>query len=212
MNDFKPSPSYTIQDLQTLRVIADPLHTQIYETLVESPLTIKQVGERLGLTPGKLYYHFNLMEKHGLIKVVKTRTVSNIIEKFYWVIAEDLEVDDSLLSFTTDEGKESIQALLASTIGATHDDLIRSLEARQVALDQGAQPRDRRIIINRHLSRITDERAAEFRDRLLELIKEFAESDQKPSTEPGDDRQAYGLLVALYPNFYYPDEQDKASE
>ena len=36
---------------------------------------------RLGLAPTRLYYHINLLEKHGLLVVDETRTVGNLIEK-----------------------------------------------------------------------------------------------------------------------------------
>lgn len=107
MEKIKPLPTFIIRDLATLKVIAEPLHTQIYGALVQEPLTIKQVGERLGIIPTKLYYHFNLMEGAGLIRVVETRSVNSIIEKLYWVIAENLELDPDLLTFKRYELEET---------------------------------------------------------------------------------------------------------
>ncbi len=103
MEKIKPQSTYIIRDLVTLKVIAEPLHTQIYAALVPEPMTIKQVGEQLGIAPTKLYYHFNLLEGAGLIRVVETRAVSSIVERLYWVIAENLEVAPELLSFKRDK-------------------------------------------------------------------------------------------------------------
>ena len=54
---------FHIADLETLRAIADPLRVQIMELLEGGQaLTVKQVAEKLGLAPSKLYYHFGALE------------------------------------------------------------------------------------------------------------------------------------------------------
>ena len=88
--------THMIEDLATLQVIAEPLRAQIFEVLANDMLTVRQVSERLGLTPSRLYYHINLLEQHGLIQVVETRTVMNMIEKVYQAVAPNLEVADAL--------------------------------------------------------------------------------------------------------------------
>ena len=70
--DFQPAPVITISDLDTLKVVSDPFRVQILEVLVHEPQTVNQVAEKMGLAPSKLYYHFNMLEKHGLIQVVDT--------------------------------------------------------------------------------------------------------------------------------------------
>ena len=64
-----------ITDRSTLKVIADPLRAQIFEALTTGAYTIRQISEKLNLAPSRLYYHFALLEKHGLIHVVETRKV-----------------------------------------------------------------------------------------------------------------------------------------
>ena len=61
MEQFQPAPKYLIQDLEALRVIADPLRAQIINLLVTEPQTVRQVAEKLRVTPSKLYYHFSLL-------------------------------------------------------------------------------------------------------------------------------------------------------
>lgn len=196
----KQEPIFIIRDLDTLKVIADPLRTQILEVLILQPLTVKQVAEKLGLAASKLYYHVNLMEKHGLIRVVDTRVVSGIIEKTYRAAATNLDIDPSLLAFTTDAGKDNINTVLVATIDTTRDDILRSLQARYFELEQGAGQRSRRVVVTRQLSRIPDERADEFAARLDALLKEFNAADTD-----SPDLQTYALTVAFYPSFYFRD-------
>lgn len=206
----QPSQSFVIGDLETLKVIADPLRSQILEAFILQPLTVKQVAERLGLAASKLYYHVNLLEKHGLIKVVDTRIVSGIIEKQYRATASRLEVDHSLLAFTTDAGKENINTVLLSTLDTTRDDILRSLQARYFELETGnVEKRPRRVVVARQLSRIPDERAEEFGRRLDDLLKEFDTADTD-----APDLQTYALTIAFYPSFYFrePGQQDSDKE
>src|SRR5688572_17993581 len=121
---------FIINDFETLKVVADPLRAQIFELLVPEPLTVAQVAEKLGLGASKLYYHFGLMEKAGLIEVVATRQVRNMVEKDYRATASTIDVNPSLLNLNTSEGQENIQAMLAATLDTTRDDILRSVQAR----------------------------------------------------------------------------------
>ncbi len=198
--DFTPQGEFVIQDLETLKVVADPLRTQVVELLVADALTVRQVAERLGLASSKLYYHFGLLEKHGLIRVVSTRLVANVQEKLYRAAAVDYDVDKRLLAFSTPEGQENITTLVRTTIDATREDLLRSFQARAFALEQGAAaPQPRPVIISRLMSRLSAERADAFRERLHALLREFGAADA------GAGAQSFALTIAFYPSFYCPD-------
>ncbi|NJN80699.1 MAG: helix-turn-helix transcriptional regulator [Anaerolineales bacterium] len=199
MKKVKDKKHYHVSDLETLRAIADPLRVQILELMEGQTLTVKQVAEKLGLAPSKLYYHFGALEKLGLIEVSETRMVANMLEKTYKSIAETLDIDPSLFKFSKEGDNESINILLASTIDATREDLLRSLQARQFQLEQGADEQPRRMIVNRVISHVSEKRIAEFQDRLIKLIKEFEAVDK--SSKSTD--QPYALSVAFYPSFYF---------
>jgi DNA-binding transcriptional ArsR family regulator len=204
MKNIQQEKSFVIKDLETLKVVADPLRAQILEVMLHKPLTVKQVAEKLGLSPSKLYYHINLLEKHGLIQVVETRLVANLMEKLYRSSATDFEVAPELLSFDSFEGKENINALLMASIDATREDLLRSLQARTFDLEKGAQELPRRVILMRQTCRIPEERATEFAKRLSALLEDFAKADVE-SPDPTADLQNYALTIAYYPSFYYPE-------
>lgn len=204
MKKGKDKKRFHISDLETLRAIADPLRMQIVELLEGQKLTVKQVAEKLGLAPSKLYYHFGALEKLGLIEVAETRMVSNMLEKKFKAAAEALEVDPSLFKFSKEGDNEPINILISSTIDATREDLIRSMQARQFQLEHGAEETPRRIIVNRVVSSASEKRIEEFQERLIKLIQEFeAEDKTSKSTD-----QPYALTVAFYPSFYF----DKAKK
>jgi len=208
LEDFNPQNLFIIHDLETLRVMADPLRTQIYEILLQAPASVGQVAERLGLASSRLYYHVNMMEKLGLLRVVETRMVANIVEKFYRAVAVQLDVAPELLNFSTEEGQEAVTELVTSGLDATRDDLLRSFQARLFNLEHGAQVKQRSVMITRTTARITDAYAEEFHTRLQALLEEFQEQGRI-----GDDQEEnYALMVAFYPSFHYQENQAPGKE
>lgn len=196
----KHKTPYIIRDREILKILADPLRNQILEAIMDEQLTVKQVADRLGLAPSKLYYHINLLEQHGLIEVVETRMVANMVEKHFKAKFDEIEVDPALLSTSTDEGKEVVNTLIMSTIDTTRDDLLRSLQARYFQLEQGAPADPRQVILNRLTGNIPDDRVDEFIERIHQLLKDFSEAVSGP-TRSGT--KPYAMTVAFYPSFYF---------
>jgi DNA-binding transcriptional ArsR family regulator len=191
---------YIIQDRDVLKIIADPLRSQILELTMNESHTVKQVADKLGLSPSKLYYHFNLLEQHGLIEVVDTRMVANMLEKHFRATFNEIELDPKMISTSTTEGKEAVNALINSTIDTTRDDLLRSLQARYFQLDQGAPADPRRLILNRLTCHIPNDRVSEFIDRITSLLNDFSDADTAANIS---DTKPYALTIAFYPLFYF---------
>jgi DNA-binding Lrp family transcriptional regulator len=200
---FKPAPVLMVKDLETLKILADPLRNQIMEVLAPEELTVNQIAEKLGLAPSKLYYHINLLEKHGLIQEVDSIIKANIIEKVYWITAYECKMDENLCNFSTPVGQESIMTTMVSPIDTTREDIMRSLEARATALELGAEQHPRNYLIHREVRSISDKVADEFVKRLKAVLDDF-EKIEGDETGEGVHRRA--LTVAYYPSFYYGPE------
>ena len=195
--------TFIIEDRETLKVMVDPLRSQILEILLNTPHTIKQTAGKLGLAASKLYYHFNQLEKYGLIEVVETRRVANLEEKLFQAVATSFELAPGLLTTSTEEGKAVANEVLVSTIEATREDLLRSLQARYFQLDHGAPEHPRRVVLNRVVSHVPEALAEQFQQRLCALLEEFEAADSLPGTP---DTFPYAFMAALYPSFYFEEE------
>jgi len=195
-----PKTTFFIRDLETLKVITDPLRNQILEAFLATPQTVKQVAEKLGLAPSKLYYHVNMLEEFGFIQVAETRLVANLVEKVYRASAAGIEIDRSLVSFATDTGKQAINESAISILDTTREDLLRSLQARSYQLNQGAPEHPRPGILCRDTRRIPEARLAEFQERLQQLITDFQDIE---TGADAPDAHPYALTVFLYPSYYY---------
>lgn len=194
---FVPQAALVVDDLETLRVIADPLRLRIMEAFArdaDTPQTVKRVAATLGEGATKLYYHVNLLEERGLLVVTESRVVSGIIEKRYQPVARAITVDRSVLM---SGGDPAVTDAMGATIGAiltsTHDDLTDGLRSGRILAGPEA-PVHRRAVIGKTLARLSPDRAAAFTERLQALIAEF---DAEESADP--DVIAYALLVACYP-------------
>ncbi len=209
-DDYKRDALFMVADLETLRVLTDPLRLEILEVLDPKPQTVNQVAEKLGHTSSRLYYHFNMLEKHDLIEVVETRMVNNMVEKLYWLTAEEIEIDKSLLAFSQDEVQEGLVNLITSSLELTRSEMLRSLEARSYQLDHGARPIPRDVIIQTSRKRLTDETYLAFLEKLRGLLKEF--SDLPEETGTGENINIFSLACYLYPNFYYEKVSQETEE
>jgi predicted ArsR family transcriptional regulator len=196
-----------IDDLETLKVLSDPLRMQIAELMSHQPRTVKQVAKELGTTPHKLYYHVKLLEDHGLIRVVETRLVSGIVEKHYQITAKEIVVADGLLSVRKPEGKSDIEGLISSILDGTKADFIRSLRVRT----EGEVPIEERYRshITREMAKLTRGQAEAICTKLEELVKEFEAYDDEPEQ---DQRQKYALTTIFYPSFSTEDSSEAGED
>lgn len=198
-DDVSRKHLFLVSDMETLRILTDPLRMQIFQVLSPEPQTVSQVAEQLGLSSSRLYYHFNLLEEHGLINVVQTRMVNNMIEKLYWTVAENIEIDKALLEFSPEKVKENLFGLITSSLEMTRSNMIRSLEALSLDVDDGVEPVSREIFIQTIRKRLKDDIYQEFLDEFKTLLNTFSELPEE--TEIGEDVNDYSLACYLYPNF-----------
>jgi DNA-binding transcriptional ArsR family regulator len=202
-----PDDELVIDDLETLKVLSDPLRLQLIELMGDEPRTVKQVAQQLDMTPNKLYYHVRLLEDHGLIRVVETRIVSGIVEKHYQTAAKEITVADGLLSISKPEDEGEIDALVSSILDGAKADFKRSLQVRA----RDSIPSEMRYSSNitREMARLTREQARTICEKLVELVKEFEAYDDERDQE---ERQTFALTTLFYPSFSIGDSPDSGED
>lgn len=73
-NDDVPRTLHVTTDEQ-VRAVSNLTRHRIMAVLRFEPATITQIAERVGLAKGSSSYHVRLLERAGLVKVVRTRKV-----------------------------------------------------------------------------------------------------------------------------------------
>jgi DNA-binding transcriptional ArsR family regulator len=197
MEEFKQKPELIITDLETLKVVSDPLRQRILElTLIES-LTTKQIAEALEAAPSKIYYHVRLLEKHGLIKVAETRLIANMVENLYQTAAESFRVDPRLLLSPTSESSQAFDQVIADLFDEAKAQARRSIRAGLIRLDtsEGERPKLANAHFSHTMIKVRPEKVAEFRRCLKDFLEEFDALDEPKAP----DGEFYRLIVGFYP-------------
>ncbi len=184
--------AFVIDDLETLKVIADPLRKRIME-LLEAPGTVKRVAQQLGMPPSKLYYHVNLLEEHGLLRVTDMRLVSGIVEKHYQVAARTINVKSGLLSPSV--GDDGLNMMLAEMLEQTAADIRAAARSGVIEFEADA-PKQRKLFMSRMEVTLTEVQALTFQEQLKALIEglgDDAADDQNP------DVREYIVQISMFP-------------
>lgn len=193
------SHEFLVDDLELLKVIAHNTRLDILQSL-KRPKTVKEVAKLLKLPATKLYYHVNLMEKHGLIQVVETNIVSGILEKKYQVVAHNYRIDNRLL---TDQpaASQELEQMLNTIFDITRTEIRRTVQHT----NQNPFADDQDIgILWRASFRLTPAQHKEFHGRIQSLLQEIAQYSQDDVAE---NDTVYGLTLAYYP-IHTPNEAD----
>ena len=172
-----------VRDLDTLKVLADPLRLRILERLALEPATAKQVAERLELPPTRLYHHFAVLERVGLIELVERRPKRGTVEKYYRTTARRFRLDPGLLG------------PIASGDGASRDAGAALLEQTASELRATGEASGRGLLMSLQVR--GDRRRVDGLLARLEALIEEADEDRSGSAGATD--VAYRLLVAAFP-------------
>ena len=179
MSSNIPIPDYDLDDrleLTThaqLRAIADPTRDMILDLLLERAATVGELAAAVDRPKSTVAHHVGVLVDAGMLRVIRTRRVRAIDERYYGRMARLMMVgvvnrpgDDALAVHAN-----SLSVAAAESVPAHEADTLRS--------------------ILRH-ARVPRERLREFWDRALTLADEFAQLPRSGDT-------VYGFAMGLYP-------------
>jgi len=172
-------PDYDLEDLriisspEELRAASDPFRATLLELVLDRAATVAELAEAVERPKSTVAYHIGLLVRADLLKVVRTRKVRAIDERFYGRTARIFYV---------------------GVIRPEDTKMLRNLLAVAAAESAPAHDADRLRAVIRH-ARISREHAAEFWDRVFELTREFSQI-------PRADDTVYAFVGGLYPTDY----------
>jgi DNA-binding MarR family transcriptional regulator len=211
---LKTDKTFIVKDLETLKVLSDPLRMEILRFIAIANqkgrfATVKEIADELEMPNTKLYYHINLLEKHGLILVGDTQVVSGIIEKQYQIVAEDISVDKHILA--TDEGAEDEQLdqlleTLSSILDSAYANLKKSMKTmllEKLVEKEGGPPARKQVNMSFSNTELylTEKQAAEMKTRLTGLVEEFDRLSTKNIQKDADGLH-FGCTMILTPHYH----------
>lgn len=181
-----------IDDIGVLEILNNSTRLKILSNL-EEPSSVKSVAEAMGVPTTRLYYHINLLEDAGLIRVIETRKVGAMIERLYQAAADTFRPGQALFEDSGD--LERLAKVTADIVldGARLDaetGLLRHFEAM-------AEGKERSELhpgtVSRCVRAMSPDTAADFLRRLEELIDEWSNSDID------EDAEDYSLSIVMFP-------------
>ncbi len=72
-----------LEDLDQLRLLADPRRMRILRLLMSAPATLTQLARTLRQSPAWVRHHLLALERAGLVELAEVRTTGRVTEKFY---------------------------------------------------------------------------------------------------------------------------------
>ena len=164
--------SLVLNTLAQMKALAELLRYRIFDLLTVEARTAKQMAGLMGTKPTRLYFHFGVLDKAGLIRKVKTRKKRGTIEKYYEAVADKVVLDPNILG-----GKLlSPSSFFAGVFRSTLKEIV---EAEQAAADASQEPP---ILVNRLKIRTT---SAEVQ-ALQRKLQEWIDTCQGTSSSEGD--------------------------
>jgi DNA-binding transcriptional ArsR family regulator len=156
-----------------LRAMADPLRATILDLLLERAATVAELAAAVDRPKSTIAHHVNVLVDAGLLRVVRTRRVRAIDERYYGRTARLFQVG------VVERPGEDPSTVHASALS------VAAAEAGP------AHAADELRAILRH-ARVPEERAEELWQRILALVQEF-------SRLPRSGDAVFGIAAALYP-------------
>ncbi len=169
-------PDYDLDDVIVLespeqfRAIGDPLRFELLGLLSERAATTSQLATALGRPKGTVGHHLNVLAEAGLVRVVRTRQVRALTEKYYGRVARRSVVGDE---HAHNVAEMVLRQALSEVGGSSPDPAVTSVGLSHLRLDAA--------------------QAEAYGQRLSALHDEFmAES-------PAPGAPVFGLVTGLYP-------------
>src|SRR5262245_11123265 len=182
MSNDPQIPNYDLADQlvitgpSQLRAIANPLRDTILDLLLERAASVAELAAAVGRPRSTVAHHVKVLVDAGLLRVVRTRRVRAIDERYYGRTARTFYVG------VVDRPGEDPTTVHANALSVA---AAESAPAHEID--------DLRAIM-RH-ARIPREQVREFWERVLELSRAYAALPRGGDT-------VYGFVAGLYPTDY----------
>jgi DNA-binding transcriptional ArsR family regulator len=174
--DYELADRIVVTTPAQLRALADPLRATILDLLLERAATVAELAAAVQRPKSTVAHHVNVLVEAGMLRVVRTRRVRAIDERYYGRTARVFYVG------VVNRPGEDPTTVHANALSVAAAESVPAHEADEL-----------RSIL-RH-ARIPAQRAAEFWQRVDAVVREFSQLPRSGDT-------VYGFAAGLYPTDY----------
>ncbi|GAC1357998.1 MAG: hypothetical protein NVSMB38_40830 [Ktedonobacteraceae bacterium] len=174
----------TVNTVQQFKALGDMTRSRILGIIQLQPATAKQIADRLGIAPGTIGHHLQVLEDAGLAQIVARRLVHGIVAKYYTRTARIFAYD-----FPSDVSDHASAALQIHT--KARDELAETVSVADNNNCSAAFPETRSKVAFPH-ARLSAERAEEYSKRIFAIVDDLLQE------QPNPDGQIYGFYSAFF--------------
>jgi len=174
--DYELADQLVVTAPAQLRALADQLRATILDLLLERAATVAELAAAVHRPKSTVAHHVNVLVEAGMLRVVRTRRVRAIDERYYGRMARVFYV-----GVVNRPGEDPT---------TVHTNALSVAAAESVPAHEADELRS----ILRH-ARIPAQRAAEFWERVNAVVREFSQLPRSGDT-------VYGFAAGLYPTDY----------
>ena len=174
--DYELADQLEVTAPAQLRALADPLRATILDLLLERAATVAELAAAVERPKSTVAHHVNVLVEAEMLRVVRTRRVRAIDERYYGRTARVIYVG------VVNRPGEDPTTVHANALSVAAAESVPAHEAD-----------DLRSIL-RH-ARIPAQQAAEFWQRVGGVVREFSQLPRSGDT-------VYGFAAGLYPTDY----------
>lgn len=171
--DYELADRLALTEPAQVKAIGHPLRTTILQLLHERAATVTELAATVGRPKSTVAHHVDVLALAGLVRVVRTRKVRAIEERFYGRTARMFHV-------------AAERPAGAEAMPTDFNDFEVAARESASAFEQG-----RLWAFIRH-ARISEEQASQFWDRMAALVEEF---DRLPRSS----ETVFGFAIGVYP-------------
>lgn len=92
--DYELDEAVSAEEPARFKALGDPLRLLILDLVLERAMTVTELAERAGRPKGSVAYHVDVLVDAGLLRVVRTRKVRAVEERFYGRVARTIVIPD----------------------------------------------------------------------------------------------------------------------
>jgi DNA-binding transcriptional ArsR family regulator len=173
--DYEAADVLIVSAPEQLKALADDLRGRIVVLLRERARSVTDLADRLRLPKGTVAHHVKVLEKAGLIRVVRTRKVRAVTERYYGRTARLF-----LYEAQDPSQAEDVRAIVQMSLRIAAEEI--------QPVDQQSEGYGSSGVIR---VRLNEADAKRFNRRVDRLLAEFREAED-PLGDP------YGLAAAMY--------------
>jgi|SRR5215203_856643 len=171
--DYELADRIALTEPSQVKALSHPLRNTILGLLHERAATVTELAVTLERPKSTVAHHVKVLDAAGLVRVVRTRKVRAIEERFF--------------------GRTARMFYVALEQAPEGDQMPRDFNDFEVAARESVEAyHDGKLWGFIRHARITEEQASEFWERMAELVAEFDQLSRSGST-------MYGFAVGVYP-------------